>query len=169
MLESGFRSGILLCLLLILAACGRERTYEGRGRVAGFGDDGLTIIVEHEEIEGFMPAMTMPFSAAVSSEISGLNHGDAISFRLSVSSGKTRISDILRLSDDALPEHPASSLDPQSTSGEAPPHLDSGDPVPLVELTTHADTTLTFTELQGRTVVLTFVYTRCPLPEFCPL
>ena len=167
MADWGTRVGILICLSLIMAACGRDRTYEGRGRVAGFGDDGRTIIVEHEEIEGLMPAMTMSFTAADSSNLSGLRQGDAISFRLSVSSEHSRISEILRLPDDALPEHPASTLDAGSAPHDAP--LDSGDPVPPVVLTTHADSTLSFTELQGKSVVLTFIYTRCPLPEFCPL
>lgn len=169
MFDRGIGIERLYCLVVIVAGCGGDTAYEGRGRVTGFGDEGRTIIVEHEEIEGLMPAMTMPFTAADSSEISGLNQGDAISFRLTISRESTAISDIVRLPDDALPEHPASILDPQSTTGEAPPHLDSGDPVPPVELTTHADTALNLSELRGKAVVLTFVYTRCPLPEFCPL
>ena len=58
--------------------------YGDRGIVRGFSPDRSTIEIEHENIPGFMPSMTMPFSARDQKEIVDLKTGDAISFRMTV-------------------------------------------------------------------------------------
>jgi protein SCO1/2 len=47
--------------------------------------------------------------------------------------------------------------------------LEPGQPVPDFMMTTQEGETLRLSELRGHVVVLTFIYTRCPLPDFCPL
>jgi protein SCO1/2 len=47
--------------------------------------------------------------------------------------------------------------------------LHPGDTVPDVELIDETGATRHLTEWRGRVVGLTFIYTRCPLPDFCPL
>lgn len=156
---------LTIVFLLLLAACSRERTYDVQGRIAGFGD-GATLIVEHSDIEGLMPAMTMSFSVGDTTNLSALHTGDAVSFQLHIRGDSTWIDDITRLPDDALPEHPAGRPAAQPTG--AAPLLEMGDPAPQTELLTHADTTLSLSELHGTPVVVTFIYTRCPLPDYCP-
>lgn len=152
-------------LLLILTACADEKTYDVQGRIAGFGDV-RTLIVEHGDIPGLMPAMTMPFDVRGTGDLDTLHVGDAVAFVLHVRGDSTWIDHIRRLPDDALPEHPAGRPDALTTS--APALLEMGDPAPEVQLMTHADTTLSLAQLRGTPVVLTFIYTRCPLPDYCP-
>ena len=166
------RISLVLSLLIVagvLSGCRNDRSYDVRGRVVGFGSDARTVIVEHEEIEGLMPAMTMPFSALDTAEVSVLGEGDAIEFRLLVSRDSSWIDGIRRLPDDAIAEHPAGSVDPHYNQPDRPPLLEPGGFVPTVTLVTHADSTLEMSELQGKAVIITFLYTACPLPEFCPL
>lgn len=163
---SVIRALLILCGVLI-AGCGGERSYEVTGRVAGFGDDAHTIIIEHQDVPGFMPAMTMPFQARDSTSLRDLTVGDAVAFELVVHRDRTWIENLERLPDDAVPDHPAGS--PDTFSPGAAQILEPGDPVPDASLITHADTTLELSELRGRRVLLTFIYTRCPLPDFCPL
>lgn len=158
---------LTLCLTLYLGGCSTEQTYEVRGRVVGFGDDPYTMIVEHEEIPGYMSAMTMPFEAADSSALDSLRTGDAVSFELVVDGRRSWARDITRLPDDAVARHPAGSQLPNSA--DPTDFLEAGQPLPTVELTSHADTSLTFSELRGRPLLVTFVYTSCPVPDFCPL
>ncbi len=47
--------------------------------------------------------------------------------------------------------------------------LEPGEPVPDFAMTTQDGKTLRLSDLRGKVVVLTFIYTRCPLPDFCPL
>ena len=46
--------------------------------------------------------------------------------------------------------------------------LEPGQPVPDVRLTDEAGTTRALSQRRGRIVVVTFTYTRCPMPDFCP-
>jgi protein SCO1/2 len=154
-------------LLVVFASCSTEKSYEVRGRVAGFGDDHRTVIVEHGEIRGLMPAMTMPFTARDSSAIASLRMGDAVSFNLFLRGDSSWIADIEKLPDDAVSEHPASRRD--ETVPPSSPILQAGDAVPDIQLLTHADSSLNLAALKGQPVVVTFIYTRCPLPDFCPL
>ena len=158
---------VTLSLPLLLAACSSERRYDVRGRVAGFGDDGRTVFVEHEAIPGLMPAMTMPFELADSAAAETLEAGEAISFELVLRGERSWVEGLVGLPDGELPQHPAGRPDPFQTG--TPPLLESGDPVPDAQLVTHADTTLRPSELRGRRVLLTFIYTECPVPDFCPL
>lgn len=157
----------LLLTLVLTSSCDQRRTYDVQGRIAGFGDDGRTLIVEHGDVPGLMPAMTMPFSVSDTSGMGALAARDAVSFTLVISGDSSWIRDIRILPDTALAEHPAGS--PDVSFGPAPQILEVGDPVPQTELTTHADTTVRLSEFEGRAVLLTFIYTQCPMPDYCPL
>ncbi|MGZ5544589.1 MAG: copper-binding protein, partial [Limisphaerales bacterium] len=79
------------CLALGLFGCERSthpgeaaEHYETRGVVRGFSPDRSAIEIQHENIPGFMPSMTMPFVARDQKQIADLETGDAISFRMTV-------------------------------------------------------------------------------------
>ena len=46
--------------------------------------------------------------------------------------------------------------------------LKSGEPVPDFTMTSQDGKAVKLSDLRGNVVVLTFIYTRCPLPDFCP-
>ena len=71
--------------LLLLAGCFLRRTYDVQGRVMGFGDDGHTVIIQHEEVPGLMPAMTMSFKVRDRALLEELALQDAVRFRLVLS------------------------------------------------------------------------------------
>ena len=50
-----------------------------------------------------------------------------------------------------------------------PRMLEVGESVPDFAMTTQEGETLNLSDLRGKVVALTFIYTRCPLPDFCPL
>ncbi len=159
---------LLLCAPLFLSACDPSRSFEVRGRVAGFSDDGRTVFVEHEAIPGYMPAMTMPFDVQDPAVLAGLANRDALRFTLVVTREASWIEDVEKLPFDALPAHPAAAEDPFRPT-DAPPLLQEGDPAPPFILIDQAGDTLRFGDYGGQALLLTFIYTRCPLPDFCPL
>jgi Cu/Ag efflux protein CusF len=55
------------------------------------------LIVQHGDLPGFMPAMTMGYSIAVPKEVKTLGAGDKISADLVVSEGKARLEKIFLL------------------------------------------------------------------------
>ena len=140
--------------------------YEVRGVVRGIAPDHSTLEVEHEAIPGFMPAMTMPFIVQNPKDIAALRIGYAIAFRFSVTDRDSWIDQIKKIS--AAEVHVPAQAAP-APSIEASTRLRAGDAMPPFELADQAGRPLTLDTFRGRPFVLTFFFTRCPVPNFCPL
>jgi len=119
------------------------------------------VSIKHEEVVGFMPAMTMPFDLKGQPILDELQEGDEVTATLHVTSDDTSLSDV-EITRPAMPRD-------KSASVPAPAILKPGEFVPDFTMTTQDGKSLKLSDLRGRTVVLTFIYTRCPLPTFCPL
>ena len=154
---------------LLLYVFGTQ-TYTVGGRVAGIQNDGRTLVVEHEEIPGYMPPMIMPLPVADSSMTAPLEPGDAVQFRLAVGDSASIIA-VRPLPDTAVARNPARTTTPiTSADTEGPQMLQEGDRVPAgLTLVNQASESLQIGDYRGQTLVLTFIYTRCPLPNYCPL
>jgi protein SCO1 len=125
------------------------------------------VTIAHEEIPGFMSKMTMPFTLKNKALLEDVHPGDQVEGTLQV---------IYEGSD--LKDHDLTDL---TVTGTAPPKPDfsipaapppetlkPGEAVPDFAVTTQEGRTLRLSDLKGEVVILTFIYTRCPLPEFCP-
>ncbi len=150
-----------LVALVSLAACGCATSYAGRGLVLGVDAKASTVTVSHEEIPGLMDAMAMRFDVRAGEPLQGLRPGDMIGFRLRVGREGTRI-DRLRLvsaaaSDGGLKATPA-----------APSLVRIGEPMPDFSLIDQRGAAVSLAALRGRVVAVTFIYSRCPLPDYCP-
>ena len=156
---------LLLTTLLLWTGCRFSRTYEVRGRVVDFGDDPHTLFIQHEEIPGYMPAMTMPFRTPDTAAVAQLSPGDLIAFTFHVTHDSAWITDIRRLPPDTRLNLEAG---PRPTL-HGLPLLQEGDPLPEAMLLTQDSLQLRLSDLRGQAVLLTFIYTRCPVPDFCPL
>lgn len=142
-----------------------RRVYEVRGIVRGAITGANTVSIEHEDIPGFMPSMTMPFEFKERREINGINTGDAVRFNLVVTDNASWIEQVKKISPAAvhLPENT-----PVTTAGENVPRLNEGDIVPEFKLKDQQGRELTRETFAGKTVLFTFIFTRCPLPNYCP-
>jgi protein SCO1/2 len=164
----------LLCLALAPAACHRSdppdrsvRHYELRGLVRGFAPDRSTIHVEHESIPGFMPSMTMPFSVKDPREIADLKIDDAISFRMGLTDKDLFLDQVKKISASDL--HLAAPKAAASAPAKTADRLREGDTVPSFTLINQNGARVTPDTFRGQPFVLTFIFTRCPVPKFCPL
>lgn len=163
------RTALLLSSLLValLSACmPSERTFDVKGRVVGFGDNPRTVIVDHEPVPDFMPRMTMPFRTLPGDSVTFLRNGDAVAFRMVVTKDSTYIVDLRRISDSELEAH---DMPTATLPASAAPMVTVGDRVPPASLLDENGQEFTLASFQGKAVALTFIYTRCPLPDFCPL
>jgi len=172
-MEAMKKISLVLCAALLFSACERTdnpdasaQIYETRGIVRGFSPDRATIEVEHETIRGFMPSMTMPFVVRDQKEIAGLKLGDAIAFRLTVTPKDFWISQVKRVARDEV--QIAEATPNPSPSEENGPRLREGDQMPVFSLTNQNGERMTLESFRGRPFVLTFIFTRCPIPNFCP-
>ncbi len=119
--------------------------------------DGRKAVIAHETIAGSMGAMTMEFDAASPAELAGLAPGDVLAFRLSVAETRSWI-DRVRKTGHTTPA-------PRGLAGDA---LPPGTPLPDCALIDSRGQTLHMSDFKGRALAFTFIFTRCPLPDYCP-
>ena len=162
-----------LLLVLPLSGCKRAetsdasvRTYQVRGIVRGFAPDRSSVDVQHEDIPGFMPSMTMPFTVKEPKDIAGLKIADAISFRMTVTDKDLFLDQVKKIA--ASDVHIALPTPKPATTARIADRLKEGEIVPFFALTNQDGARITSETFQGHPFVLTFVFTRCPVPNFCP-
>jgi protein SCO1/2 len=161
------------CVAFALLGCGRSTNsdegadhYDTRGVVRGFSPDRSAIEIQHENIPRFMPSMTMLFVARDPKEIAGLKTGDAISFRMAVTKKDFWIENVKKIRREEV--NVAEPKQASSVSTERDARLKEGDEMPPFSLTNQNGKRISLDTFRGQPFVLTFVFTRCPVPNFCP-
>lgn len=164
------RTIIALAALVIgvMAGCSRAEqvhTYELTGQVLAVKPEARQILIKHEDIKGFMPAMTMPYSVNDPALLTGRQPGDLITATLKVAASGAYLSAIQKTGSAPLPEDARTTI-PAAANVTV---LQAGDAVPDTALVDADGKPLRLSDFKGSAVALTFIYTRCPLPQFCPL
>jgi protein SCO1/2 len=154
--------------LMAATACTREpeaRTYQLTGQVLAVRPETSEILVKHEDIKDFMPAMTMPYKVKDTALLNGRAPGDLITATLNVAPDLAWLSAIAKTGTAPIPAD-ANTKIPAAANVTL---LKPGDEVPDTALVDQEGAPLTLVELRDAALVVTFIYTRCPLPQFCPL
>lgn len=160
---------IAAAMLLVAPLRGAERVFTVIG-VVREPLHGERLVIAHEEIPGFMAAMTMRFTVAEAAraEAAQLKAGDRVRFVLRVDEERSRAEAFKVLARaGAGGEQSAGPTPPRATA--AIPRLKVGDVMPDFSLLDQEGRPLTRADLGGGLTVLTFIFTRCPVPEYCPL
>lgn len=159
-----FTRFIALALILTIAAACRQqepaKEYRLTGQIVGINRDTRQLTVKHEDIKGLMPGMIMSFDVADPVEIDRRSVGELVTATLVVQDFSSKLKDITvtgRAPVDRAVERHATI-----------PVLREGDAVPDAALVDQDGRPRRLSEWRGSVAVLTFIYTRCPLPDFCP-
>jgi protein SCO1/2 len=140
-------------------ACSRAREYELRGQVLAVDRERQEITIRHEDIRGFMPGMTMPFKVRDPGLLDGREPGDLVKATLVVKDANAYLSALERTGH-------AEVVVPAPTPRVN--LLEPGQRVPDVRVIDETGTAHPLSAWRGRVLAVTFTYTRCPLPDFCP-
>jgi protein SCO1 len=161
-----FHKALAFLLLLGAAACGsNDREYTLQGQILSIEPNRMQANIKHEEIKGFMAAMTMPYKVRDAKEFADLKPGDLINSTLVVVSNDAYLKNVKKVGEAPLAAPTAAP--PSATSGFE--LLKPGEAVPEVPMIDQDGRKTSVASLKGQAVVLTFIYTQCPLPTFCPL
>jgi len=152
------RTFLFACLCFVLCSCSSDRHYDFNGRVVSKVPETHTLVVEHENIPGFMAAMTMPYPVAANVDLSGVEAGDRISARVVVN----------KEGDYELTRVAVTDSSQRQKEAKETRQLFPGEEIPDVELVNQDGKKIRLSDFRGKTVLLTFIYTRCPMPTFCP-
>ena len=137
------------------------KVYKLRGKVVSTDVSKGEVTLDHEAIPGFMEAMTMPYKLKDASILGELHPGDMITADVLVSSDPDA---------DYLLDHIV--VVAQAKPDNRPPvsyHVPMpGDAVPDFKLRNQDGLSIHFGQFKGKALLVTFIYTRCPMPNFCP-
>ncbi|HYE30307.1 MAG TPA: SCO family protein [Methylomirabilota bacterium] len=140
------------------------QVYQVRGIIQRFDDD-ESVVIKHEEIPGYMQAMTMPFDVKDTNELAGLQPGDVVRFNLVITSDAGWIEQIKKTGETNVPSLNFREHFRQVREVEL---LSEGDKLPNYTFTNELGKTVRLHDSLGKPMALTFIFTRCPFPEYCP-
>jgi protein SCO1/2 len=161
----GVKLALALALAMFGAGCAQPpaaKQYPLTGQVLAVNATKQEIVIKHDDIPGLMPAMTMSYQVSSPALLAGRTPGETVSATLEVRDALGRITAITHTGMAPLPAN-------TNETALAGGILDVGDIVDDVALVDQADRRRSLTEWKGTLSVVTFIYTRCPLPDFCPL
>jgi len=156
------------CLLALLAViCGfsgagcqsaPQKHYTVQAEVISADPQRQMITVKHGDIPGLMTAMTMSYMVADPKQIEKLGPGDKITADLVVSDSKGQLENIVLVSKGNGKPSPG-------TSQRLP---EKGEAVPDIAFVNQDGKSIHISDFRGKALLVSFIYTRCPLPDYCP-
>jgi protein SCO1 len=159
--SSWFR-GFVVGVIFSSAACAAHHTTTGLVlRVDPPTAPATTVTISHDPFPDYMGAMVMPFDVKGDARSAKVTPGDRVRFRLAVKRGHSWVDRLQVISaapvDAGLQESPA-----------APVLVPVGTAMPDFDLVDQDGASVALSALKGKVVAVTFIYSRCPLPDYCP-
>jgi protein SCO1/2 len=142
-----------------------QEIHAAAGVVVEVNPSDKKVTIKHGDIPGYMQAMTMPFDVKDTNELNGLEPGDPVSFRIVVANNYGWVDQIHKT---GAKTDVVSLGSPFHFSTEAEP-LSEGDLLPDYHFTNQLGEAFSTAQFKGRALAITFLFTRCPFPNFCPL
>ena len=151
-------------ILLFAVGCtpkhaANEKRYPLKGKVIAVNKTERTATINHEDIPGYMPGMTMAFKIKNDGDLEMLKAGDQVSANLVVTDVDSWI-EVTAIVEGSVPLTPTTAV-----PGEPKP----GDEIPDFQLINQDGKRVKLSQYKGGTIALTFIYTRCPMPDQCTL
>jgi protein SCO1/2 len=150
---------VLFALIaLSLGSCVRkpERRYDLSGKIVAVDRNAHQLTIQHQDIAGLMPGMTMPFNVNDDWVFDAAQPGDNITATLVIAGDSSHLENVVVTKSSGPPPSEASVRIPQI-----------GDRVPDFTFVNQDGKRLRLSQFKGKAVLLTFIYTRCPLPDYC--
>jgi protein SCO1/2 len=137
------------------------KVYHLRGKVVSSDAAKGEVTINHEAIPGFMDAMTMPYKLKDASILGELHPGDVVAADVLVSQDPDAdvLLDHIVVVAQGKPDYPPKVIYHVPAQGDA---------VPDFKLRNQDGRPIHLGQFHGKSLVITFIYTRCPSPEFCP-
>jgi len=152
------------------AETAKQQTFQVQGIVLEVKPSEKSVRVRHQEIPGYMPAMTMPFEVKNTNELTGLQPGDSVAFRMIVTEKDGWIDQIQKIISVKETNSTATNIPAAlgvRVARDVDP-LNPGDLLPEYRFTNQLGQTVSTAQFKGQVLAINFLFTRCPFPAFCP-
>jgi protein SCO1 len=163
---------LLLFLLCSIPGFGwADKTYSASGLVLQVDTVHPSVVVSCREIPGYMEPMVMPFPVRDPKELGGLQPGTAIEFTLVVGQDSIYVENVRIRAYQTSEQDPSTARRLKLLNGiydsKVPNPLEIGQRVPAFSLIDQSRQPVMLSQFRGKVVAINFVYTRCPLPNYC--
>jgi protein SCO1/2 len=165
------RIALILAGVLSFSSCHRvsaQKRYPFTGRIVSVDSQAQSAIIDGDAIPGFMDAMAMPYKIKPAATLNHLIPGDSVSAEVVVVSSGAK-------NDDAAPDYwlenvkVIAHIGPSHAPGASSLHMPApGEEVPDFSFTNQSGKLISLKQYRGKVLFVTFIYTRCPFPDFCP-
>ncbi len=158
----------LIVALLTIGGCGKEETstdlitFQVRGVVVSVNMEKRRVVMDHEEIPNYMKAMTMPFKVKDSTLLAKIQPGDTVEGVLAVSRTESWLESLTVVGSGEEPESPSSAADNIFRR-----IYKVGSSIPDYSFVNQEGKRVKLSDFRGKALAITFIYSRCPLPDFC--
>lgn len=155
---------VLRLLLMVLVVCAfgacrrHEQRYELKGKVVMVEKEKHLVTIAHEDVKGLMPAMTMPFTVPSKADLDFVAPEDQLTATLVVDGSQSWLENLFVVRTSGTPSAAMNVAE-----------ANKGDEVPNYVLKNQDGKQIRLHDYRGKALLLTFIYTRCPLPEYCTL
>jgi protein SCO1/2 len=169
---------ILLCTAFSLA-CSKHsapslKRYPFTGRVVLIDKANQSAIIDGDAIPGFMDAMAMEYKIKLAADANQLAAGDFISAEVVLAQSNDKdsppdywLENVKVVSHGKAP----ASKDTDKVDGKPTAELHvpaAGEEVPDFHFTNQSAKHISLQQYRGQVLLVTFIYTRCPFPDYCP-
>ncbi len=138
--------------------------YQAKGVLEEIRAGGWKAVIAHEDIPGYMEAMSMLLDVRNTNELAGLQPGDILTFRMLVTDTDGWIDQVKKIASGPAPAQ----TNAAAAYPEEVPELVPGEPAPDCTLTNQLGRTFRLSDFRGQALAFTFIFTRCPFPVYCP-
>jgi protein SCO1/2 len=174
MLKGGSKTTQFRVYLFSLAVFGcmaAQHRYAVSGLVLAVDQSHQSVVVSHGSIPGYMEAMSMPFRVRTPQQLENVHPGDTVAFTLAVDQNSSWAEELRVVEFDSAERDPVQAsrlklLGSLMDKGRAL-ILAPGQAVPDFTLTDQTGKPVSLNQFAGKVVALNFIYTRCPLPDYC--
>jgi protein SCO1/2 len=158
---------VAIAAFLFTAPAWPAERYRVTGIVLKIDRPHRSFVASCEAIPGYMEAMAMPFSVRDEKALDGLQPSNGIEFTLVVEDGHSYAEGIRTHHYQSMQQEALRARRLQLLQGPEPSGLSLGQPVADFALTDQTGQRVALSQFAGKVVAVTFIYTSCPLPDYC--
>ena len=152
---------ILIILLIFSYNCSKGKTYSVTGTLIEIKTDHKEFIIHHDEIPGFMMAMTMPFKLNDTLYLNQFEIGDSLKFNLTINDQNVFADDFKLLGKGTINSN-------QGIWDDDYAPIEIGEVLTDITLLNLDSNKISLSDTDGKFRLISFIFTRCPMPNMCP-
>ncbi len=155
---------LFLGLIICFSCSSPEKIYSVKGTIYEIKPDSMMIVIAHDTIPDLMYPMVMPFDLKDLKEIEGLSIGDSVHFEFVWGDTSTWARKFKVVGQGKLPEDE----DDDFFEDENYSERGIGEIIDNVAFLDLDSSFVRLSDSDGKYRFLSFIFTRCPMPNMCP-